>query len=1154
MYELIRFSAHNWNLLEAQDIDIHGITAVIGPTGAGKSTMLDGIQTVLSANNANLLNLNAAAGEQRDRSVIEYCLGCVIDIDHGAPRRDGCETTLALTFRDTELKRNVAIGIMLTAAKGDKKAETRHLFIAPDVDFRIKDFVVRDADGDAVMLSHESIMERLRAACGKRLKTPPNSVKFADAFLAEMRPTLSPDGLRFLRTFSNALAAREIKDPTHFVRTFVLEPQRLPIDRIRERIANWREMEGEARRLEEMLRDIGVVRGRFATWARQHVKLQTERFLAAHTERLRIEREIAGLRVTADKAQAERDAADQLITNHRQAIKALETENADHRATMATTSKHGSLIFIETAETASRRERDGALDEMKKAADLFARAAHLRDIEDRLPLSCHPALAAARGISGLTAGRKPAEWLGRAEDVAEQARAVLPLAKAGASFAAQRDALAAEIAALDGRIAELTPQVEAAGRSDGVMLSRHVKTLMEELLAQGIVSRALPDVVDVAEPEWAYALESLLGPNREALLVDRDQMSEAYEYLYRNRNRFHGCRLVNVRKTRGQGERAVAGSIAGIVRTGDSDARAFIDSLVGHYARAEDEHDLQRHQHAIMRNGKTTSGLALRVHQDLTPLLGRTAQAAALDRARAELDELRAQRRDKQQTKTLLEQAAALVAAFTPERAGAILAAAESARTADAQLRSLATQRASLETEDTRLLSDAIAENARMIKDYGDELKEQEALRDQRNTLLIQTNTQIEIQAGKIEELARRERAIEAEQAAADVQSMIKLAGVEETIERARATVETKLAFDYRGREKAYLAETRIQMERQALDTEKSRVDNQRRAVRELHEFVSKYVGPSPLPENATEIDQFHWCLYKEQKIEEHELRPYRERVIAARAEMEMALKEDLLAQLWEKFELVRTQIDALNARLKSRTFVGQIYSFSRTVAARYKAIHDLAVLVGSSPERGLFGPDAKVTDDEYRQAMERIEAIVSSTDAIDGIEDYRQYFEFELDIKTAGEDAEVAEGPADSGFSKKAGKMSGGQRQAPYYVAIAASMVATYYPKGRTGQGMGLVMFDEAFNKLDIKNTRALIEFYRSLGLQVIIAAPEDKRPTFLECVDSIVSVVRPPSSDALHMDTETIGARARAAMHAENPEYRGPAAFRFTPALAAE
>jgi hypothetical protein len=57
---------------------------------------------------------------------------------------------------------------------------------------------------------------------------------------------------------------------------------------------------------------------------------------------------------------------------------------------------------------------------------------------------------------------------------------------------------------------------------------------------------------------------------------------------------------------------------------------------------------------------------------------------------------------------------------------------------------------------------------------------------------------------------------------------------------------------------------------------------------------------------------------------------------------------------------------------------------------------------------------------------------------------------------------------------------------------------------------GMSLAIFDEAFSKMDGKNQRQMMSFDKKLGLQIIIAAPNEKRVAVLEHIDTVVEVDR--------------------------------------------
>jgi uncharacterized protein YPO0396 len=135
-----------------------------------------------------------------------------------------------------------------------------------------------------------------------------------------------------------------------------------------------------------------------------------------------------------------------------------------------------------------------------------------------------------------------------------------------------------------------------------------------------------------------------------------------------------------------------------------------------------------------------------------------------------------------------------------------------------------------------------------------------------------------------------------------------------------------------------------------------------------------------------------------------------------------------------------------------------------------------------------------------------------------------------------------------ETNLSRRTRKGSGGQKQAPFYVAIAAAMASVYYPGSRNENpdGMGLVVFDEAFNRLDIPNTQAILRFYKDLNLQVVVAAPEEKRMSFLEVMDTIVSVNKLPGDDVMQIDSESPGPRAVAEMRAANPEHLGVEGYR--------
>lgn len=83
----------------------------------------------------------------------------------------------------------------------------------------------------------------------------------------------------------------------------------------------------------------------------------------------------------------------------------------------------------------------------------------------------------------------------------------------------------------------------------------------------------------------------------------------------------------------------------------------------------------------------------------------------------------------------------------------------------------------------------------------------------------------------------------------------------------------------------------------------------------------------------------------------------------------------------------------------------------------------------------------------------------------------------------------------------------------------------------------MSPALFDEAFSKMDGKNQRAMMAFYEALGLQVIIAAPLEKKAAIMGYMETLVEVDRigeQSTTDVVHL-----GKRARDEILAINPEH---------------
>jgi uncharacterized protein YPO0396 len=120
---------------------------------------------------------------------------------------------------------------------------------------------------------------------------------------------------------------------------------------------------------------------------------------------------------------------------------------------------------------------------------------------------------------------------------------------------------------------------------------------------------------------------------------------------------------------------------------------------------------------------------------------------------------------------------------------------------------------------------------------------------------------------------------------------------------------------------------------------------------------------------------------------------------------------------------------------------------------------------------------------------------------------DYRQYFLYDIRIRHTDVLDEKTGKALESYLSRVLREKSGGETQTPYYVAIAASFFRFYKDSPRA---IRLVLFDEAFNKMDDERIGNMVAFFRKLAMQVVTAVPTEKIESIAPFVDRTNLVIR--------------------------------------------
>lgn len=208
----------------------------------------------------------------------------------------------------------------------------------------------------------------------------------------------------------------------------------------------------------------------------------------------------------------------------------------------------------------------------------------------------------------------------------------------------------------------------------------------------------------------------------------------------------------------------------------------------------------------------------------------------------------------------------------------------------------------------------------------------------------------------------------------------------------------------------------------------------------------------------------------------------------------------DFVSELKENIDKAKEEIDSINSELKRIPFGRDIYQFKMIQKSDrqifFTILNNLSALQGN-PD--LFsansGNDEKLNSD----VQEFLDKILSSDDEND-YSDYRNYFNYDMLIKsTSG--TEITE----TDLSKKQGSASGGEKQTPYFIVLAASLLQ-FYPKNIPCARIAFI--DEAFSALSKERIEQMVKFLEDNNFQVFYAAPPEKIDSIGRYIDNTVAL----------------------------------------------
>lgn len=250
------------------------------------------------------------------------------------------------------------------------------------------------------------------------------------------------------------------------------------------------------------------------------------------------------------------------------------------------------------------------------------------------------------------------------------------------------------------------------------------------------------------------------------------------------------------------------------------------------------------------------------------------------------------------------------------------------------------------------------------------------------------------------------------------------------------------------------------------------------------------YDSLSQFKEEALKIDQ---SVFK-----------YKSKLIEISSKNKKLFFSQFLTKLYLSIENAYKTIDNLNNSLKEFKFGNDFYKIKMTITQNkdFEIIYNYAREYQSDDaNRGLF-IDGDRKDKERARIMDILNLYMFADDQViqNSILDYRNYLYFDVEAHTPN---------GVKLLNEVMRTQSGGEVQVPFYILSGVAFQQTLDYK-RNKDALGIVLYDEAFDKMDSGRIQAMLEFYKvSLNLQIILASP-GKLSALADNVETIVAVIR--------------------------------------------
>ena len=1110
MKKLKKILLINWLYFSKELIEVGDVNFLTGKNGAGKSMVIDALQIVLLGE-TNSRNFNQAANEKSQRTLDGYLRA---DMDENSPysrRGKDFSSYIACEFQDDVEGTSFVTGVVFDCRSDGSRQERFFIYMGtlPENCFI--------ENGEAMEIPALRLFLKQNYARAEIYDTQRD-------YRRNMLSRWNVHNEQVLRMLKKAVSFRPIVDIQKFITENICDtPDKPDIEAMQQNIRDYKSQEVFARRLEEKLAALKKISGLYHEMNQAIERWRVQAFLVQWSQKemqqsklhqLELEKQDCTDKLTATEERI-RDISDKIAQNEDRRRK-LEAICDQSRLSQ----EKGKL---DSRRQALQEEQNRLQRELQTLAQqIQAEALRLKKLcgeilEQEADETLPPVQKAAQKVLDAYAflasenGEVFAHPLESFED-AQQAVAAF----SGALRSAQHK--------LDDHLAEWNGQKDQKNAALANLrknikdyprgLLQLKKRLAEELEHQTgspVPIDILADVLEVADERWRGAVEGYLHTQKFYLLVDPAYYKQALSIFDRLKKEFGAMSfgLVDVGKLR---ERETIhprdNSLAKKVETENPLARSYIDYLLGRVVCCETAQQLREFKTAVTADGMLYQGYVARSMQRdrmENAFIGHRAVSLRISRLEEELAQIKAELGRWQPIRQLFAQAKEPL--FTQFFVQNTIAEKQEAHRRCAELTGeIAEVDAQLSKTDFQWLE----EQQDTIKALQDETLALNREKDSQNTQVGQLKERLrQLDDELLPEQHRQLKAMQdrlAETFSREYQKRVGIPRYQEEFARLkRAEVVCK---QFSGL---------VAQSEQEQDAAKEKLFSARREYADRFKYYAFHIESMDNEEYAAE----------QRRLEESELPQYHEKIKTAQESALEQFQNDFLAKLKSSIDQVQTQVKNLNRALRHAQFGTDRYQFRVERNPDYAEYYDMIM----APElmEGDVGLFALPFQNKYGQLIEKLFSQITMADDtqlnarqqselqenIQRYTDFRTYLKFDLETTDQNGTKQL--------LSQTLNTKSGGETQTPFYIAVLASFAQLYRVNDPSifGNTVRLVVFDEAFNKMDSERIIESVRLLRKMRLQAIICTPPDKVADIMPIADRTLLV----NKDKYQMHILTFG-----------------------------